>query len=133
MLKPGERGRRGQGIPAHRIAPHRQLVQGIVGQPGRVIAVLIPTGQTEEALPQQVADRVPDLVRIPAIGQARRQAVRQLEAVIQRLESHDAAIRAGLRLIESRHRRRLGVAFEGQLRYTLCSHRGLLCAVRRNV
>jgi hypothetical protein len=27
-----------------------------------------------------------------------------------------------MRLIESRHRLRLGVAFEGQLRYSLCGH-----------
>ena len=86
ILKPGERGLRGQGGPAHRIAPHRQLVQGIVGQPSRVSAVLIPTRQAEDALGQQVAYRVPDLVGISAVGQARRPSVRQLEAVIQRLE-----------------------------------------------
>ena len=66
---------------------------------------------------------MPDLVGISAIGQARRQVVRQLEAVIQGLEQHDAAIGAGLRLIESRHRRRLGVAGEGQWRSTCCGHR----------
>ena len=72
---------------------------------------------------------MPDRVGIPAIGQARRQAVRQLEAIIQRLEEPAAAIGAGLRLIKSRHRLRLGIAFEGQLRYTLCAHRVscLLC------
>ena len=51
ILKPGERGLRGQGIPSHRVAPHRQLVQGIVGQSSRVVAVLIPTRQAEDALP----------------------------------------------------------------------------------
>ena len=43
ILKPGECGLRGQGVPGHRIAPHRQLVQGIVDQPSRVVAILIPT------------------------------------------------------------------------------------------
>lgn len=69
----------------------------------------------------------------PHLPRARRQAVCQLEAIIQRLEEHDAAIGAGLRLIESRHRLRLGVAFEGQLRYTLCGHRVSSWAGRRSV
>jgi hypothetical protein len=88
ILTPGERGLRGHGIPAHRIAPHRQLVQGIIDQPGCIVAILIPTRQAEDALAQQVADRVPDLLGIPAIGQTRRQAVRQLKAIIQCLESN---------------------------------------------
>jgi len=91
-------------------------VQGIVDQPGRVVALLIPTRQADDALAQQVADRVPNLVGIPAIGQARRQAVRQLEAGIPRP-------------IESSLRRRLGRAFEGQLRDTRCGHWGS-CVLR---
>ena len=72
MFKPGERGLRGQGIPGYRIAPHRQLVQGIVDQPGRIVAVLISTRQALDALAQQVADRVPDFVGISGVRQARR-------------------------------------------------------------
>lgn len=112
------------GGPDHRVEPQRQRVQGIVGQPGRVMAVLLPTRQADAALLQQIAWRVPDRVGIPAIWQTRRQSIRQLEAIIQRLKSHDAAIDAGMSLIESGHRLHLGIAFEGQLRETRCCHQG---------
>src|SRR5579884_4560622 len=36
---------------------------------GRVVRVLVPTGQAEDSLAQQVPDRVPDLVRVPAVHQ----------------------------------------------------------------
>ena len=97
MLKAGQSRLRGQGGAGHRIAAHRQFVQRIVRQSSRVVCVLVPAGQAHNPLPQQIADRMSDLVRIPAVGQTAGQLLGQPEAVIQSLEI-DATRTVGARL-----------------------------------
>ena len=48
ILEAREGGLRGQGGPGERIAVEQELVQGIVGQPGGVVAVGIAAGQAED-------------------------------------------------------------------------------------
>jgi hypothetical protein len=116
-FKPRQGRLRGQGGASHWIPSHRQFVPRIVGQPGGVVAIRIATRQANEPLPQQVADRVPDFLRVPAIDQATGQLIGQVEAVIHRLEQHHAAIGTGVALVEpSDHRLEFVVAFEGDLR-----------------
>jgi len=124
ILKPGEGRLRGQGRASHRIAPHRQFLEGIVGQPGGIVRVLVAADYAENPLPEQVAEWMADLVRVPAVDQTGRQLVGHLEAVIERFEQHDAPIGTGLRLIEpGHHRLQVVMEFEGDLRYTVCRHR----------
>jgi len=124
LLKAGQRGLRGQGRPGDGIPSHGQFVQRIVGQSGCIIRVLVPTGQTEDPLAQQITQGMADFVRVSAVDQAAGQLVGQSEAVIQRLEQHDPAIRAGLGLVKPGHDGlQFVIEFKGDLRYTVCRHR----------
>jgi hypothetical protein len=124
ILKPRQGRLRRQGRAGHRIAAHRQVVQRIVRQPGRVVRILVPTGQADDPLPQQVPHRVSDLVRVPTVEQTEGHAIGPLEMLVQRLEQHRPAIRAGRGLIEpSHHRLQFGMEFKRDLRYTRCRHR----------
>ena len=60
------------------------------------------TGESEDALREQVPQRVLDLPRLPIIHEATRETVDQSVAFFRRFEQDRAAIGARLRLIESR-------------------------------
>jgi hypothetical protein len=99
-------------------------VDRVVGQPGGVVAVGVATGQPEDALAQQIAQRVRHLAGLAPVAQGAGQAPRQAEPVVDRLQQHRAAVGAGARLIEpSDDRLRNPVEPEGRLRYTVCGHR----------
>src|SRR4029453_5729916 len=81
-------------------------------------------GDAEDALLHQLDQRVLDLARLPAVGQAGPQPPRQSEAVVEGLEQHGPAIRTRVGLVEPRDDGlRQPLALEGHLRYTVCSHR----------
>ena len=69
ILEPRQRRLRAQGRAGERIAVEQQLVDRIVGQPGGVVAVGVAAGQPEHALPQQIAERVRDLARLPPVAE----------------------------------------------------------------
>ena len=47
----------------------RQLVNRVVGEPVRIVAVGMAAGDVEHPLADQVLERVPDLLRCPAVNQ----------------------------------------------------------------
>jgi hypothetical protein len=101
-----------------------QLVQRVVSEPGGVVAIEIARGQAKDPLSDQVQDRVRDLPRLPRIRQAPGHGVRQVQPFVHGLEQHQPAVRAGVGHVESRHDRwPKTLASEGQLGYTVCSHR----------
>ena len=59
-------------------------------------------GQPEDALCQQILERVPHLPRLAIIDEASREAINQSVPRFRRLEQDRAAIRARVRLIERR-------------------------------
>ena len=124
VLEAGERRLGGQGRPGERIALEQELVDGVLGQPRAVVAIGVAAGDPEDALLHQLAQRVLDLAGLPPIGQAGRQPSSQPQAVVEGLEQHGPPIRAGVSLVEpGDDGRAQPLAFEGHLRYTVCSHR----------
>jgi len=131
VLEPRQRGLRGQGRPRDRIAVDQQLVDRVVGQPGRVVAVGVAAGDPKDALPEQLERLMLDLARLPRIVETRGQSLGQPELGIDRLQKDGPAIRAGVRCVEAGDDRlRESLALEGDLRYTGCGHRASSCACR---
>ena len=124
ILEPRQRGLRAERRAREWIAVHQQLVDRIVDQPGRVVAVGVATGHAEHALAQQLQELMPHLARLPRIGEGVGQSFRQAERGIDRLEQDGAPIRTGVGHVEARDDG-LGILLEpeGRLRYTVCSHR----------
>jgi hypothetical protein len=127
ILEARQGGLRGQTQPAQRIAVEHQLVDGVVDQPGSVVAVGVASAQPEDPLLQQLDRLVHDLARLPPVVAAGGQAPAQAELGVQRLEQQQPTIGAGGRQIEAGDDR-LGkpVALEAHLGYTVCGHRASL-------
>jgi hypothetical protein len=124
ILEAREGRLRAQGGPCQWLAVEHQLVQRVVGESRGVVAVEIARGEAKDALADQVQDRVRHLPRVPGIRQARRHGLRQPQPLVHGLEQHQAAVRAGVWHVEPRHDRRPEtLVSEGQLGYTVCSHR----------
>ena len=103
---------------------HCQLVHRVVRQPGRIVAVLVPTGQSEHPLAHQVAQCVLDLPRVARVRQAGCQVLGEREPLVQGLEQDGPAICTRVLRVEARHYRlHLLLEFQGQLGYTVCRHR----------
>jgi hypothetical protein len=123
VLEPRQRRLRGQAESHERIAAHHRLVDRVVNQPGRVVAVGVACAQPEDALLQQLDHLVHDLAREPVV-ETGGQPFGQAELAVERLEQHQAAVGAGVRQVEAGDDRlRKPVALEGHLGYTVCSHR----------
>lgn len=82
ILKARPRRLRGQSCPGERIPAQCQLVHRIVRQPGGIIAVLVPTGQAEYPLAQQIPQFVLDLPRFAPVWQAGRQVLGQRQPLV---------------------------------------------------
>src|SRR3989449_11656818 len=111
--------------PRSTLFPYTTLFRS---QPRGVVAVGVTTGQPEDALTQQIPERVRDLAGLPVIANDAGQPPRQPESVVDRLDQNRAAIGAGLGLIEPSDDR-LGnpVDLERAVRYTGCGHRASAC------
>jgi len=110
---------RAQGRAVERIALEQQLVDRVVGQLGRVVAVGVAARQAEHALTDQVAESMGDLAGLPTVADGAGQPHRQAQPVVDRLHQDGAAVGTGVRLIEAGNDR-LGnpVDPEGAVRYT---------------
>jgi hypothetical protein len=121
ILEPRERGLRRQRGTRERVAVQQQLVHGIVGQAGGVVAVGVATDQPEDALPHQLEHVVLDLARLPSVPQAVGDGLGDPQLPIECLEQHGPAVGAGVLGVELGHHKL--VELEAELRYTVCSHR----------
>jgi hypothetical protein len=91
-------------------------VQRVGGEPRGVVAIEIARGQAKDPLADQVQNRVCDLPGLPTIPQARGHGLRQAQPLVDGLEQHQAAIRAGVGHVEPRDDRRPeALVSEGQL------------------
>jgi hypothetical protein len=124
ILEPRQRRLRAQGRAVERIAVEQQLLNGVGGQPGGVVAVGVATGQPEDALAQQIPPRVRDLARLTTVADGAGQAPRQAEPLVDRLQQQGAAVGTGVGLVEPDDDR-LGnpVDLQRALRNTGCGHR----------
>ncbi len=65
-----DRRLRGEGGAENRIPPEQQLVNRVVGQPVGIIRIGMAAGEPEDALRQQIRERVTHLPRLPVIDEA---------------------------------------------------------------
>ena len=100
ILEARDRWLRGQRRALNRVASEEQFVNRIVRQPVRVIRVRIPAGEAEDALRQQILERMPDLSWLTFVDQTARESVDQPIAALGRFQQHGTAIRARVWLIE---------------------------------
>jgi hypothetical protein len=99
-------------------------VDRVVDQPRGVVAIGVATGQPEDALPQQIPERVRHLAGLAPIVDGAGQSPRQTDPVVERLQQQGAAVRAGVRLVEpGDDRLRNPMDPEGAVRYTGGGHR----------
>ncbi len=75
-------------------------MDGVVGQPGGVVAVRVPAGEPKDPLPEPLERLMPDLARLPRIVEARSQALGQPELGIDPLEQHRATVGTRVRHVE---------------------------------
>jgi hypothetical protein len=99
-------------------------VDRVVDQPRGIVAVGVAAGQPEDALTQQIPQRVRHLAGLPAVADGAGQAPGQPEPIVDRLQQQGAPVGTGVRLVEPGDDR-LGnpVDVENALRYTDCGHR----------
>ena len=79
VLQPRQRRQRGQRLTRHRIPANQQLVDRVVGETLGVVAVRMTAGDAEEALAEQVRQRVPNLVRRAPVEQTPGERLDHLE------------------------------------------------------
>ena len=77
----------------------------VVGEPVRIVAVGMAAGDAEHPLADQVLERVPDLLRCPAVNQTPAERLDQPVDALGGLEQHGTAVRARLLTVERGHER----------------------------
>ena len=88
---------------------------------GGIMTVLVPTGQAEHPLAQQIAPCVLDLPRVAPVWQTGRHVLGQRQPLIQGFEQEGLAICTRVFRVEaSHHRLHLLMEFQGQLGDTVC-------------
>jgi hypothetical protein len=80
-------------------------VNGIIGEPGGVIAVGVATGDGEDTLPKQVDKLVANLASLPLVPQAGRQAGSEAEPLVDSLQENRATVGAAVRLVKPGNKR----------------------------
>ena len=117
----------GQVGAGERIALEQELVHRVLGHARGIVAVGVAAGDPVDALPHQFDQRVVDLARLPRIAQAAGEPLGHPQPVVEGLEQHRPAIRAGVGLVEPPDDGLpQPLELEADLRYTGCSHRASL-------
>ena len=100
ILETADRRLRGQVLAFNGIAPDQHLVHGVFGQPRRIIGVGITTGNTEDALPQQLLGFMVNFACLTLVFQAACQRLSQLNPPVGSLQEDRAAIGTPLPLVK---------------------------------
>ena len=103
VLEARDRRLRRQARASHRVAPQQQLVDRVVGERVRIVAIGISEGDAEDPLADQILERVPDLLGRPAINQTPGKRLDQAIHSVGCLEQDGAAIRTCLLAVERGH------------------------------
>ena len=100
VLEARESGLRRQRLAGDRIAAEQQLVNGIVAQAVAVVRVGVPAGQSEDALREQIAQRVPHLATLPTVDHAAAQGVDQTVAPLRGFQQNRPTVGTRVGLVE---------------------------------
>ena len=105
VLEARDRRLRRQARAGHWVGPQQQLVDRVVGQPVRIVAIGVPAGDAEDPLADQILERVADLLGRPAINQTPGKRLDQAIHSVGRLEQDGSATRTCLLAVERGHDR----------------------------
>ncbi|MDA1093883.1 MAG: hypothetical protein O3A25_11545 [Acidobacteria bacterium] len=100
VLEPRDGRLGGECVARHRVPPEQQLVDGVVGEAVGIVAIGMAARDAEDALAEQVCQRVPDLAGLPIVAQFRGESRDEPILPFGRLEQDRPAIRARVLLIE---------------------------------
>jgi hypothetical protein len=89
----------------HRMAIEQQLLDRIVGETVAIVGIRIAARDPEDALRDQIAQRVRHAIGIASVDEAGGDPRGQVQPAIGRAQQHRAPVRAGVRLIERRDER----------------------------
>jgi len=81
-----------QRVAGDGVAPEQEFVNRVVGEPIRVVGIGMAAGEGEDALRQQILERVSHLSWLPIIDEAPREAIDQAIARVRGFEQDRAAI-----------------------------------------
>ena len=87
VLEPRQRRLRGQALTRNRVSVEQQLVDRVVGEAVAIVAVGMAAGDAEDALADQIRERVPGLVRRPLVEQTPGERLDQAVGALGHLEA----------------------------------------------
>ena len=93
---------RGERLARHRVPIEQELVNRVVGEPVGIVPMGWPHAIAEDALAQQVFQRVPDLAGLPVVDQTLGEPLDQPILSLRRFQQDGPAIGARMLLIERR-------------------------------
>ena len=102
VLEPRDRRLRRQGRAGHRVSPEQQLVDGVLRQVVRVVAVGMTARDAEDPLSDQLRERVPNLLRRALVGETPSERLDEAVHALGRLEQDAAAVGTRLLAVERR-------------------------------
>ena len=100
VLEPRQRRLRRQPLARNRVSVEQQLVYRVVGEAVAVVAVGMAAGDAEDALANQIRERVSGLVRRPFVEQTPGERLDQTADALGGLQQNRPAVGAGLLLVE---------------------------------
>ena len=102
VLEPRDRRLRRQGRAGHRVSPEQQLVDGVLRQAVGVVAVGMTARDAEDPLPNQLRERVPNLLRRALVGETPGKRLDEAVHALGCLEQDAAAVGTRLLAVERR-------------------------------
>jgi hypothetical protein len=127
-LQPRKRRLRGQHRSRSGHPPQRHLKTRISPQRVRVVGVLVPAGDLEKPLLEQILQIVPDLALLPPIRKRLGKPPRQPKALIEPSQQKHSGVRGHQTLVEHRRHLALSDGKQNLLAGTLCHAGNLLSA-----
>ena len=92
ILEARDRGLGRERVASDGVAPEQEFVNRVVGEPIGVVRIGMAAGEAEDALRQQLLERVPHLPRLPIIHETAREAIDQSVARVRGFQQDRAAV-----------------------------------------
>ena len=125
VLEPRQGRLRCQALTRNRVSVEQQLVHRVVGEVVAVVAVGMSAGDAEDALADQVRERVTGLVRRALVEQAPGERLDQTVDALGGLQQNRPAVGAGLLLVELGEQRLVEqIREQNSLWYSVGRHAG---------
>lgn len=100
VLKPGDRRLGSDVVTGNRIAVQEELVDGITGQPGGIVAIRVTAGQTVDPLAEEFAQGMGNLAGLAVVGQHGGETIDQPDLPVRSLQEKRTTVRTGVGLVK---------------------------------